>query len=225
MKAHWLPHRPYIATWQAMRDFTEARTDATPDELWLVEHDPVYTLGRAGKPEHILNPGGIPVVQCDRGGQVTYHGPGQLTAYCLVDLRRHGLFVKEYVALLEDVLIALLDDYGIPARRLDGAPGVYVDHAGSQECADAPGLAKIGALGIRLRNGCAYHGLALNVNMDTTPFAGINPCGYQGMPVTDMAACGASATVRQVGDRLTSRLLDVFIPHTPSRPSPEALSS
>jgi lipoyl(octanoyl) transferase len=210
----WLP-RPasYAQVWQAMRDFTEARDGATPDRIWLVEHDPVYTLGQAGKPEHILNSGGIPVVHCDRGGQVTYHGPGQVVVYCLVDLRRMKIFVKEYVALLEDVLIQVLAELGLEgACRKPGAPGVYVPYASLEAQKErAPGeLAKIAALGIKIRNGCAYHGLALNVDMDLSPFLGINPCGYEGLKTVDLRSCGIHATVGDVGELLAARLNDAF---------------
>jgi lipoyl(octanoyl) transferase len=197
----WLP-RPalYADVWQAMRSFTEQRSAQSPDEIWLVEHAPVYTLGQAGKPEHILDSGRIPVVHSDRGGQVTYHGPGQVVAYCLLDLRRLGLFVKEYVALLEDAAIRVLLDLGVAqACRKPGAPGIYVPMG-------AGGLAKIAALGIKIRNGRSYHGLALNVNMDLSPFAGINPCGYAGLRTIDLAACGVQASVGQVGDMLARQI-------------------
>jgi len=200
----WLP-RPagYEPVWQAMRDFTEARDAATPDEIWLVEHAPVYTLGQAGLAEHVLAAGGIPLVRSDRGGQVTYHGPGQVVAYGLVDLRRAGLFVKDYVAMLEDAAIATLAGFGVAgACRKPGAPGVYVpDPQGGGE------LAKIAALGIKVRNGRAYHGVALNVDMDLAPFLGINPCGYQGLRTVDMAACGAAAGLVEVGEALARRLV------------------
>ncbi|MGB3290448.1 MAG: lipoyl(octanoyl) transferase LipB [Burkholderiaceae bacterium] len=216
--SHWLP-RPadYLRVWRDMRDFTEARDADTPDRIWLVEHDPVYTLGQAGKPEHILNSGGIPIVQCDRGGQVTYHGPGQVVAYCLVDLRRMKIFVKEYVALLEDALIQTLGDLGVQgACRKPGAPGVYVPYASlAAPPADAPAteLAKIAALGIKLRNGCAYHGLALNVDMDLSPFMGINPCGYEGLKTVDLRSCGVHATVAEAGRMLAASLNSAFEAH------------
>lgn len=204
MIAHkWWPRpAPYLEVWQAMKDYTEGRGAQSPDAIWLVEHEPVYTLGQAGKPEHILNSGAIPVVRSNRGGQVTYHGPGQVVAYCLVDLRRAGLFVKEYVALLEDVTIRLLADLGLAgACRKPGAPGVYVPMA------DQGGeLAKIAALGIKVRNGCAYHGIALNVAMDLAPYLGINPCGYEGLRTVDLAVCGVDATVEGVGEELARRL-------------------
>lgn len=202
----WLPRlAPYDQVWQAMRDFTELRDTQTADEIWLVEHAAVYTLGQAGKLEHILNSAGIPVVHSDRGGQVTYHGPGQVLAYCLVDLRRKKIFVKEYVALLEDVLIDTLGALGLKgACRKPGAPGVYVPVGEGQE------LAKIAALGIKIRNGCAYHGLALNVDMDLSPFLGINPCGYEGLMTVDLRSCGVQATVTDVGELLQARLAAAF---------------
>ncbi|WP_255455263.1 lipoyl(octanoyl) transferase LipB [Neopusillimonas aestuarii] len=204
----WLP-RPasYTTVWQDMRAFTEARTSTTGDEIWLVEHEPVYTLGLAGKAEHVLNPGAIPVVRTDRGGQVTYHGPGQVVAYCLFDLRRYGLYVKEYVNRLEEVVINLLHAYGLEgACRKAGAPGVYVpidDRTTKQ-------LAKIAALGIKVRNGCTYHGVALNVEMDLTPFLGINPCGYEGLVTVDLAGCGVHTTVSEAGNLLARYLLQAF---------------
>jgi lipoyl(octanoyl) transferase len=164
----------YPATWAAMRAFTDARETSTPDELWLLEHPPVFTLGQAGRLEHLLAPGTIPVIQTDRGGQVTYHGPGQLVAYLLLDLRRAGIGVKRLVERLEQSVIDLLAEYGVAAERHTDAPGVYV--AG----------AKIASLGLRVRNGCSYHGLALNVDMDLEPFSRINPCGYAGLAVTQL---------------------------------------
>lgn len=214
----WLA-RPadYATVWQAMREFTETRTPATPDTVWLVEHAPVYTLGQAGKPEHVLDAGRIPVVHTDRGGQVTYHGPGQVVAYALVDLRRAGLFVKDYVDRLEQAAIDTLAGFGLAgARRRAGAPGVYVPaaawkgKAGEASSGPLPGDAadlKIAALGIKVRNGRAYHGLALNVDMDLSPFDGINPCGYAGLRAADMAGCGVSAGLVEAGERLASNLL------------------
>lgn len=214
MEYRWLQAgASYTPVWQAMREFTESRDATTPDEIWLVEHAPVYTLGQAGKPEHLLNPGAIEVVQCDRGGQVTYHGPGQVVAYCLFDLKRRGLFVKEYVERLEDVIISTLDELGVPnAQRMAGAPGVYVPYDGASAAYDPDGeqLAKVAALGIKIRNGRAYHGLAVNVDMDLAPFAGINPCGYEGLPTVDLRRCGISCTVSQAGERLAARLQESF---------------
>ncbi|RTZ45656.1 lipoyl(octanoyl) transferase LipB [Candidimonas sp. SYP-B2681] len=224
----WPGQTPYLDAWEAMRQFTEARDAGTADEIWLVEHPPVYTLGQAGKASHILNPGDIQVVQCDRGGQVTYHGPGQVVAYCLIDLRRLKIFVKEYVALIERATIEVLAAVGINGACLKpGAPGVYVpldDHgafssgssspAGDDEpAAPAENLAKIAALGIKVRNGCAYHGIALNVDMDLTPFLGINPCGYEGLQTIDLRYCGIEATVAQVGELLAARLASSFATH------------
>lgn len=185
-----------------MQAFTNGRSVDTPDEIWLCEHSPVYTLGQAGLPQHVLNAGQIPIVRCDRGGQVTYHGPGQVMAYALFDLRRSGLFVKEYVQLLEDAVIGVLQDLNVPgACRKPGAPGVYVPDA------LGGGLAKIAALGIKIRNGRAYHGVSLNVAMDLAPFLGINPCGYEGLRTVDMASCGAHYTPAQVGDHLAHKLV------------------
>lgn len=211
----WWP-RPvrYQETFEAMQAFTQARDADTPDEIWLVEHTPVYTLGQAGKPEHVLNPGDIPLVKSDRGGQVTYHGPGQVVAYCLVDLRRLGIFVKEYVELLEAVVIGVLADYGLEqACRKPGAPGVYVPWpaaSGHIAQGDDVELAKIAALGVKISRGCSYHGLALNVDMNLAPFLGINPCGYAGLRTVDMAACGVPATVHDVGEVLAARLVAAF---------------
>jgi lipoyl(octanoyl) transferase len=180
----------YEPTWQAMQSFTAGRAPDTPDELWLVEHPPVFTLGQAGRREHVLADLGIPVVAIDRGGQVTYHGPGQVVVYVLLDLRRRGYGVKELVSRLEQAVIDLLADLGVAAERLAGAPGVYV------------GGAKIAALGLRIRNGCSYHGLALNVAMDLAPFAAINPCGYAGMRVTQTRDLGVALSPEEVGERL-----------------------
>ena len=182
-----------------MRDFTETRDAGTPDEIWLAEHPPVYTLGQAGLPQHVLNPGGIPVVRTDRGGQVTYHGPGQLLVYPLVDLRRAGLLVKEYVHALEQAVIDMLSDEGLAASRKPGAPGVYMG-------GETGGFEKIAALGVKIRNGRAYHGVAVNVRMDLAPFLGINPCGYEGLRTTDMAAHGSRLSLDAVADRLAPRV-------------------
>jgi lipoyl(octanoyl) transferase len=169
----------YETTWRRMQQFTDARTAATPDELWLLEHPPVFTLGMAGRPEHLLAPGDIPIVHTDRGGQVTYHGPGQLVAYALVDLRRAGLGVRDVVTGLEQSVIDYAAQLGVAAQARREAPGVYV--AG----------AKLASVGIRIRRGCSYHGLALNVNMDLGPFARINPCGFAGLPITQLVAHSA----------------------------------
>lgn len=164
----------YIWAWRAMTAFTDNRDSTTSDELWLVQHPPVFTQGQAGKPEHLLMPGDIPVVQTDRGGQVTYHGPGQLVAYALLDLRRLKLGVRDLVTQIESLLVALLASYGIAAYSKPKAPGVYVREA------------KIASLGLRVRRGCSFHGLSLNVDMDLEPFNRINPCGYQGLSMTQM---------------------------------------
>ncbi len=177
-----------------MQRFTDARDADTPDELWLVEHDPVFTLGQAGKPEHVLMPGDIPVIQVDRGGQVTYHGPGQLVIYPLLDLRRLKIGVRDYVCRIEQAIIDTLGEWNIIGVRRDGAPGVYVNHA------------KIAALGIRVRRGCTFHGLAFNIAMSTEPFLRINPCGYQGLDVVAMADLGGPSSMDAVKPVLLQHL-------------------
>lgn len=166
--------QPYAETWRAMRDYTDRRGPDGTDQLWLLEHPPVFTLGQAGKPEHLLDPGDIPVVETDRGGQVTYHGPGQLVAYLLLDLRRAGLGVRGLVNLLEQAVVDLLAAEGIEAAARKDAPGVYVEDA------------KIASIGLRVRRGCSFHGLSLNLAMDLSPFSRINPCGYPGLRVTQL---------------------------------------
>jgi lipoyl(octanoyl) transferase len=202
-------HRvPYGETFDAMRRFTQARSAGTEDELWLCEHPPVFTQGVAGRAEHVVDAHGVPVVATDRGGQVTYHGPGQVVAYPLVDLRRLRIYVKEYVFRLEAALIQTLDSYGIAGQRVRAAPGIYVD-IGAQ---DGPmnGLAKIAALGIKVSNHCAYHGVALNVAMDLKPFTWINPCGYAGLATVDLATLNVHAdwadAARRLGERLATHL-------------------
>ncbi|MFW5969421.1 MAG: lipoyl(octanoyl) transferase LipB [Halofilum sp. (in: g-proteobacteria)] len=185
----------YEPAWRAMQAFTDARDSATPDEFWLLEHPPVFTLGRVARPEHVLDAGDIPVVQVDRGGQVTYHGPGQLVLYTLVDLRARGIGVRGLVALLEGAVIDVLGAEGVQACRRDGAPGVYVDGR------------KIAALGLRVRRGCSYHGLALNVDCDLRPFARIDPCGYRGLEVTSTVSEGITAGRDLLGERLITRLV------------------
>lgn len=198
----------YETTFAAMRAFTEQRTSDTEDELWQVEHAPVYTLGQAGKPEHILNPKNIPIIRTNRGGQVTYHGPGQIVLYPLINLHRAKLFVREYVNLLEEAIIQTLADFGITnAQRKEGAPGVYVPIGATQE------LAKIAALGVKVSNGCTYHGLALNVNMDLAPFYGINPCGYAGLKTIDMLSLGVEADWQTVADKLSAHLIRLLSSH------------
>ncbi len=182
-----------------MQDFTQARTPDTPDELWLVEHTPVYTLGQASKPEHLLNPGHIPVIQTDRGGQVTYHGLGQVMVYILADLKRSGHYIKQMVNEIEESVILTLAGFGVEnACRKDGAPGVYVPMGNT--------LAKIAALGIKVRNGCTYHGVALNVDMDLKPFEGINPCGYAGLQTVNMVDMGARAQWDDVAQALATQI-------------------
>ncbi len=185
----------YHETWQAMRDFTDRRDASTRDELWITEHAPVFTQGLNGRAEHLLAPGNIPVVQIDRGGQITYHGPGQLVLYCLLDIKRLGLGVKSLVATLEKSVIDLLQGYGIEAAARAGAPGVYV------------GEAKVAALGLRIRKGCCYHGLSLNVDMDLEPFSRINPCGYQGLEVTQLRDLGVVTEVEALGQELADILI------------------
>ena len=188
----------YEPTWQAMLDFTAERDDGTPDELWICEHPPVYTLGQAGKPEHLLADNGIPLVQIDRGGQITYHGPGQVVIYLLLNLNRRGFKVRELVTRMEQAVIDLLAAEGVTAERQAGAPGVYV--AG----------AKIAALGLRVRHGCTYHGLALNVDMALAPFAAINPCGYAGLAVTQCRDLGVALSMPQAEQALTHALRAVL---------------
>ena len=188
----------YEPTWHAMRDQTLARMGtagaAAQDELWLLEHPPVFTQGQAGKPEHLLRDIGIPVVPIDRGGQITYHGPGQVVVYLLLDLQRRHLKVRELVQRIEQAVIDLLAEHGIEAARRAGAPGVYV------------GDAKVAALGLRVRNGCCYHGVSLNVDMDLSPFAAINPCGYEGLAVTQLRDLGVNLTPLAAGEALLAQL-------------------
>jgi lipoyl(octanoyl) transferase len=185
---------PYEPVWRAMQAFTDARDTETTDELWIVEHPPVFTLGQAGKWEHVLMPGDIPVVPVDRGGQVTYHGPGQIVAYPLIDLRRLKLGIRELVCRIEQAIIDTLANWNVEAVRKAGAPGVYV------------GGAKIAALGLRVRRGCTFHGLAFNVNMDLSPFHRINPCGYQGLAVTQLMDLGGPSRLADVETELIAQL-------------------
>lgn len=199
-----------------MRAFTEGRAPDTADELWLVEHDPVFTQGVGGRPEHVLMPGTIPVVRTQRGGQVTFHGPGQVVAYPLVDLRRLGIFVKEYVYRLEAAVLQVLDSCGVVGHRVRAAPGIYVrlddpfDHAPLAPSAlgadPFPGLGKIAALGVKVTRHCAYHGLALNVAMDLEPFSRINPCGHVGLRTVDLRSLGVTHDVQDMAARLARRL-------------------
>jgi lipoyl(octanoyl) transferase len=212
--------RGYVGIEDEMRRFTARRGPDTEDELWLVEHDPVFTQGVAGRPQHVLHAGDIPVVLTQRGGQVTYHGPGQVVAYPLVDLRRLRIYVKEYVFRLEQALLRVLEEHGVTGHRVAGAPGIYVrlDNPFGHAALAGPaphgdpfrGLGKIAALGIKVSNHCTYHGLALNVDMDLQPFERIDPCGYAGLRAIDLATLGVQtdwATVaRQLGQRLSAHL-------------------
>ncbi len=186
----------YLDVWRDMRAFTDQRDEHSDDQLWLLQHSPVFTQGQAGKPEHLLVPGDIPVVQADRGGQVTYHGPGQWVVYLLLDLRRRGMGVRALVDLIEESVVALLGEYGIAAAPRRDAPGVYV------------GDAKIASLGLRVRRGCSYHGLALNVDMDLEPFSRINPCGYEGMAVTCLRDCLPPGVAQPGMDTVGEALLE-----------------
>jgi lipoyl(octanoyl) transferase len=185
----------YEPTWRAMQRFTAERTSDTIDEIWLVQHPPTYTQGQAGKPEHLLNPTDIPVVKIDRGGQITYHGPGQIVAYLLLDLRRWKINVRELVRLMEQAVIDLLAEYGVKAEGREEAPGVYV------------GDAKIAALGLKIKNGCCYHGLAFNVDMDLSPYANINPCGYEDLRVTQCIEQGITVPLEELQAELTQNLV------------------
>ena len=184
----------YEPVWRAMQAFTDSRDESTEDELWVVEHPPVFTQGQAGKAEHILDAGDIPVIQVDRGGQVTYHGPGQIVAYPLIDIKRLGLGVKALVAGIEQAIIDVLAGYGVEAARLENAPGVYVDGV------------KIASLGLRIRKGRSFHGLAFNIDMDLAPFSRINPCGFANLEVTSLAALAGEVSMDEVEGRLLTRL-------------------
>ena len=191
----------YESVWLAMQEFTDNRDETTADEIWLVEHQPVFTLGRNGKPEHVLAAKDIPVIHVDRGGQVTYHGPGQLVSYVLINLKRRKLNIRELVVLLEDTIIDTLSNWDIEANGDRSAPGVYVDGA------------KIGSLGLRMRRGCTYHSLSLNVKMDLEPFSRINPCGYENLQVTQVSAFKQFITLQQVADKLVSVLTAKLCSH------------
>ncbi|MGS2720550.1 lipoyl(octanoyl) transferase LipB [Paraglaciecola aestuariivivens] len=189
-----LGSQPYLPVWQAMQNFTDNRTEQSPDEIWLVEHQAVFTQGQAGKEEHLLMPGDIPVVKVDRGGQVTYHGPGQLMLYVLLNLKRNQLGVRQLVTALEESVVNTLKDYAIAAYPKADAPGVYVEQK------------KICSIGLRIRKGCSFHGLALNVNMDLSPFQRINPCGYAGLEMVDCAQLKGPSTLQQASDALVTHL-------------------
>lgn len=190
----------YQPTWEAMRTFTDDRSARDFDQIWICEHKPVFTLGQAGNPAHMLQCSNILLVKTDRGGQITYHGPGQIVIYPLLDLRRYGLKVREYVQLLEQSIIDALIEVGVAdAQRKPDAPGVYTFHNGA--------LAKIAALGIKIRKGCAYHGLSLNVDMDLTPFRQINPCGYEGLETVDLSTVGVKISLREMQEHLMKKLI------------------
>lgn len=196
LTVRWLNRRDYESCWQAMQQFTNNRTDTTTDEIWFLEHDPVFTQGQNGKAEHILSAGDIPIIQTDRGGQVTYHGPGQLMVYTLIDLRRKGFNVRELVSILENAVISLLAEYDILASAKKEAPGVYIDGK------------KICSIGLRIRKGCSYHGIAFNVNLDLEPFSRINPCGFAKLPMTHFAEQGGLTDVEKSAQEMIRHLTD-----------------
>lgn len=198
LKIKMLGRQTYEPVWQAMHQFTDQRTADTIDEVWIVEHEPVFTQGQAGKAEHVLNAGDIPVVQSDRGGQVTYHGPGQIVAYFLINLKRKKMGVRELVTHIENIVIATLKDLGITAAARPDAPGVYVEGR------------KICSLGLRIRKGCSFHGLALNVDMDLEPFLRINPCGYQGMEMIQVRDFTSGVETKSVKQTLLNNIIDVL---------------
>jgi lipoyl(octanoyl) transferase len=217
---------PYLPTYQAMQDFTAERTADTCDEIWVCEHPPVFTQGLAGHEDHLLAPGDIPVVATNRGGQVTFHGPGQVVAYPLIDLKRAGYYVKEYVYRIEEAVIRTLDHFNVTGHRVSGAPGIYVrledlhSHAvlaqrpqkdGSKD-PDFAGLGKIAALGIKVSRHCTYHGVALNVAMDLSPYQHINPCGYQGLQTVDLSTIGVSVSWQEAADVLSQKLVTYLAP-------------
>lgn len=227
MEIQTLGHVPYLPTYEAMRRFTEQRQPDTPDQLWLCEHPPTFTQGLAGKADHVLMPGDIPVVATNRGGQVTYHGPGQVVAYPLLDLQRAGYFVKEYVYRIEEAVIRTLAHWHVTGHRVAGAPGIYVrrddpgshaplpqrpQHGATAATPDFTGLGKIAALGIKVSRHCTYHGVALNVAMDLTPFERINPCGYAGLQTVDLSTIGVRADWQDVADVLGRQLVVLLAP-------------
>ena len=217
----------YALSLQEMQDFTARRDEHTPDELWLCQHPPVFTQGQAGKPEHLLLASDIPLIASNRGGQITFHGPGQVVAYALIDLKRAGYFVKEYVYRIEDAVLKTLAHFSVTGHRVAGAPGIYVrpdapfdharlpsrpQHGASAGLPDFTGLAKIAALGVKVSRGCAYHGVALNVHMDLSPFKSINPCGYAGLATTDLFTIGIEVSWQEVADVLGSKLATSLMP-------------
>ena len=222
IRLHRLGRVDYVPTLQAMQRFTAERSDATPDTLWLCEHPAVFTTGVAAKAEHLLAPGDIPVVGSDRGGQVTYHGPGQVIVYALIDLRRAGYYVKEFVYRLEEAVLKTLSQLGVTGHRVRGAPGVYLRLADpfSHESLSGPqpasepfrGLGKLAALGVKVSRHCSYHGVALNVAMDLEPFSRINPCGYTGLKTVDLSTIGLKISCDEAGDLLGSKLTTYLSP-------------
>ena len=204
MRVQTLGLRPYQETWDAMRDYTASRDAASEDQIWLVQHPPVYTQGQAGKPEHLLAPGDIPVIQIDRGGQITYHGPGQTIMYLLLDIRRAGIGIRELVSLIEKTVVGYLQEQGISAQSRADAPGVYVDGK------------KIASLGLRVRHGCTYHGVALNVDMNLEPFSRINPCGLVGMQMTQLRDLGVALDADAAGTALAARFQRIWLAKTAS---------
>ena len=234
MDIRWLGQVPYPPTYQAMQDFTAQRQADTPDELWVCEHPPVFTQGLAGQAGHLLAPGDIPVVATNRGGQVTFHGPGQVVAYPLLNLQRAGYFVKEYVYRLEEAVIRTLRHFGVTGHRVAGAPGIYVrlddpgshallpqrpqkisDDSASRKLGSDPdflGLGKVAALGIKVSRHCTYHGVALNVAMDLSPFERINPCGYAGLRTVDLSTIGVSVSWQEAADVLSHKLVHSLAP-------------
>ena len=226
MKIEFLGHTPYLPTYQAMQEFTAARDADTADVLWVCEHPSTFTQGLAGQSGHLLAPGDIPVVATNRGGQVTFHGPGQVVAYPLLDLQRAGYFVKEYVFRIEEAVIRTLGHFGVTGHRVAGAPGIYVrlddpaSHAmlpqrPQKDAGNTPdfnGLGKIAALGIKVSRHCTYHGVALNVAMDLSPFARINPCGYQGLQTVDLSTIGISVSWQEAADVLSHQLVTLLAP-------------
>ena len=221
-----LGHVDYLPTYEAMQAFTAARQDDTANELWLCEHPPVFTQGLAGQADHVLMPGDIPVIQTNRGGQVTFHGPGQVVAYPLIDLKRAGYYVKEYVYRIEEAVIRTLAHFGVTGHRVSGAPGIYVrlddphSHAmlaqrpqkDASKDPDFAGLGKIAALGIKVSRHCTYHGVALNVAMDLSPYQRINPCGYQGLQTVDLSTIGVSVSWQDAADVLSQKLVTYLAP-------------
>lgn len=195
LSVRWLGRQDYTSCWQAMRQFTQERGEETVDEIWLLEHDPVFTQGQNGKAEHLLNPGSIPVIQTDRGGQITYHGPGQLMVYVLIDLKRKQLNVREFVTILEQSVIHLLAQYNINAHAKREAPGIYVNEK------------KIGSIGLRVRRGSTYHGIAFNVSMDMEPFTRINPCGFSQLEMTQLSDLDGLKEIQETGKKLINYLM------------------